>query len=234
MSLLWILIVSIAARVLFPNRFYSMPRVGLLVWFLALTSSIVASGVALFALSSAYFISSQQLAAIQVGDTNWIAGFALSFVPWIALGSFGVLLALVNLRLDSPFISGRKLQQDFALAKKPLKRFQGIPVSVISAPINYAMATGQEIVVSDYLVQELTAEELEAVLWHELGHIRGRHRLLKSIARAVAVLTRPMSISRVFQQSIDQLCELDADNFAKRHCQQGVVERVKLVMREQG
>ena len=233
MSLLWILLVSIAARVLFPNRFYSIPRVGLIIWFAALTSSIVASGVALFGLLSAYLISSKQLSATQIGDSNWLAGFALSFVPWIALGSFGVLLALVNLRLDSPFISGRKLQQDFALAKRPLMQFQGIPVSAISVPINYAMATGQEIVVSDYLVQDLSNEELDAVLWHELGHIRGRHRLLKSIARGVAVLTSPMSISRVFRESVDALCEEAADNFAKKNCSIEVVLKVRTLLREQ-
>jgi Zn-dependent protease with chaperone function len=226
-------LVSIAARVLLPNRFYSMPQVGLMIWFSTLSSSIVASGTALFGLLSAYLISAQQLSATQIGGSNWLAGFALSFIPWIALASFGVLLALVNLRLDSPFISGRKLQQALTLAKKPLMQFQGIPVSVISAPIHYAMATGREIVVSSYLVEELTEDEMEAVLWHELGHIRGHHRLLKSIARAVAVLTRPISISRVFQESVDQLCELVADNFAKRHCHPEAVDRVRFVLREQ-
>ena len=95
------------------------------------------------------------------------------------------------------------------------------------------MATGQEIVVSDYLVQDLSNEELDAVLWHELGHIRGRHRLLKSIARGVAVLTSPMSISRVFRESVDALCEEAADNFAKKNCSIGVVLKVRTLLREQ-
>lgn len=231
-SLLWILLVTILARTAFPNRFRKVPRLGLTIWFTALLSSVIAAAVGSFGLGAAYFYSIEEVSVGNLGQPGWLIGFAWSFVPWVLLAGFGVALALINLRLDLPVISGRRIQQDLQLAKKKLEPFRGVQVSSISLPIHYALATKDEVIVSDYTIDNLSKAELDAVLWHELGHIRGRHSLLKSIAGLVALLTKPMSISRVFRSSVEMLCEEAADNFARRNCDPRVVERVRDVMRE--
>jgi hypothetical protein len=59
--------------------------------------------------------------------------------------------------------------------------------------------------------------EIEAIYWHELGHIRGHHNLLKSVARLVSLLTPNFRASKFFRLETDHLVELTADNFAKKH-----------------
>lgn len=232
LSLLWILAVSIAARTLLPNRFVSNPRLGLVIWFSAFISSAVAVTLGLAALGAAYFYSVNSLSLSDLDSPDWLARLAISFLPWIALATFGILLVIVNLRVEAPIITGRKLRQDFQLAKREFMTFEGIRVSTIALPINYALATKDEIILSKFTVDAFSKEQLEAVLWHELGHIRGRHNLLKAIAAAVALVTRPITLSKVFQESVDQLCELAADRFAQRHCSTDLVAKVRSVMRD--
>ena len=131
-----------------------------------------------------------------------------------------------------PVLKTKQIQQDIRLARSELPDFQGARVFSIPLPIHFAFATKDEIVVSEHSVKNLTKTELEAVLWHELGHIKGKHHLLKSVSELVALLTRPMSISRVYRAEVESLCEEAADNFAKRHIGAQLVEKVRSVMRE--
>ena len=232
LSLLWILIVSIIARTLFPNRFRNRPRLGLTVWFASLSSSIIAGALGLFGLGAAYFYSTESVSRLTIGEPDWFIAFAWSFVPWVFLATFGVLLALVNVRIEMPVLKTKQIQQDIRLARSELPNFQGVRVFSIRLPIHFAFATKDEIVVSEHSVKNLTKTELEAVLWHELGHIKGKHHLLKSVSELVALLTRPMSISRVYRAEVESLCEEAADNFAKRHVGAQLVEKVRSVMRE--
>jgi Zn-dependent protease with chaperone function len=227
LSLLWILLVSLLARTLFPNRFSNFPRLGLTIWFGALLSSILAATTAVLSLVYAYFYSLSKVSAAKFGEQDWIANFLLSFVPWAALAIFGVILTLINLRIEEPVVQGRDLQKSFDLAKKFLKDFEGVKVFVIALPFNYALASHKDIIVSEKLLDSLTVEELDAVLWHELGHIKGKHRALKSIANFVSLLSKPMNISRVFQQSVYELCEIAADRFASQRVHPELVQSVR-------
>lgn len=227
LSLLWILLVSIFARTSLPNRFGSRPKLGLTIWFGSLLSSIVAGTAALISLGYAYIYSSSKVSTATLGESDWIANLLLSFVPWIALATFGIILTLINLRIEAPVIQGSRLQESFQLAKKYLRDFEGVRVYVLGLPINYAIATEKEIFISQGLLDSLSAKELDAVLWHELGHIKGRHIALKSIARMVALITKPLNLSLIFQHSVDELCEKVADQFASKRVDPLVVQSVR-------
>ena len=230
-SLVWILLVSILARTQFPNRFLTKPHLGLAIWFTALTSSFVASVSGILGLGAAYLYSVERASFADFGDSDWLLGFAWSFVPWVLLAGFGVLLALINLRIETPIIASRRLEHDFQLAKRDMPPFEGVSVSSIPLPIHYALATKNEIILSQFTIDQLSEEQLQAVLWHELGHIKGNHQTLKRIAGLVALLTKPMSISRVFNDSVEVLCEESADNFARRFCSPETVNSVRVLMR---
>ena len=116
--------------------------------------------------------------------------------------------------------------------EKFVKDFEGVKVYEIAAPIYVALATDMEIIVSRKLLESITPEELDAVLWHELGHIKGKHRALKSIANFVSLITKPMNTSRVFQQSVYELCEIAADRFAAQRADPFSIQSVKRFFRD--
>ena len=225
--LLWILLVSLLARIVLPDRFGSHPKLGIVLWFASLLSSLLAGTIALIALFDAYLISATAISTAEPGDAQWWLGFAFSFLPWLALAVFGVILALINFRLDSPVRKGKRIRHDLELALRPYRVFQGVQVRIVPVPISYALATKKEILISQKSLDVLTPDELEIVLWHELGHLRAKHHTLKSLARLVAILTRPINLSLIFSQEIDRLCELEADRFAAQRTSKPRVSTVR-------
>lgn len=229
-ALLWILLSSEVAKRTYPKRFSNYPTLGLVVWFTTLFSSLIAVLVAIVSLGGSYLSSTDLLAGSEVGEPAWIAGFAMSFLPWLALAGFGVFLALSNLRLEEPVDQSRKIQSGLDLAKQFLKYFQGVPVYTIDLPAHFAMAGKKQILISKHSVQVLEESELEAVLWHELGHVRMKHWELKKFAAIIAVLTKPLSVSEHFRESVYDLTELAADRFAIKHCDETLLSRVRAEM----
>jgi Zn-dependent protease with chaperone function len=62
----------------------------------------------------------------------------------------------------------------------------------------------------------LTGEELSAVLWHEVGHLRGRHNQLKTLANFTRTLSQWLIASSALVLEVERLSELEADLFAAR------------------
>jgi len=62
----------------------------------------------------------------------------------------------------------------------------------------------------------LSKDELEALLWHELAHAKFRHNAIKSLVKIIRHLGGVVLASRVLASEVDRLCELAADNYARR------------------
>jgi len=70
------------------------------------------------------------------------------------------------------------------------------------------------IVLSDRALTELDADELEACLAHEAGHLRRRHRLVGLVGSCLAVLARPVPGARAARAGLLLSLERDADEYA--------------------
>jgi Zn-dependent protease with chaperone function len=132
----------------------------------------------------------------------------------LALAIGGITLALINIKLEPMFESAREIVPLLDLGKQPLMNFMGTPIAVVQLPFAYALATNREILISQFAVDHLSKDELDAVLWHELGHVRYKHFALKRLARLIAALSWRLAASRAMVSEVERLCETAADKYA--------------------
>ena len=231
-TLFWVVVATLAARLWLPRHFLNKPRLGLFLWFLTLGSAVVAMALSLGAAIWSYLETVRRLGLTTTGSGDWLLVLIMSFVPWFALAATGVLLSLIKLRLDPSLGSASTLSRDLVLSETPLRVFNSVQVSTIDLGFHYAFSTANEIVVSSHSVSNLNSKQLDAIFWHELGHIRQKHHLLKSITGYVDTLTKPMSVSKVFRSSVDELCEIAADDFAKRRTDPLSIDQVREIMKD--
>jgi Zn-dependent protease with chaperone function len=186
-------------------------------WFAAFLSSGIAAGLALGIAVASIFETYLDLAEAPLGSAGWLATLGLSFAPWLILAISGVALALTNQRLEPILASARETSPLLASATRPWMNFHGHQVSRIDLPIMVAAVAGGKILVSTTAERSLATDELDAVLWHEVGHIRGRHNQLKQLAGFIRSLSPWLVASQALVNEVHRLAELDADRFATRH-----------------
>jgi Zn-dependent protease with chaperone function len=213
----WVILVTTLAPMILLGRFDSKPRLGLVVWFATLFSAglavALALGVALTSIATTYL----KLKANPVGSESWLLALAASFAPWAILAISGISLALVNQRIAPIVSSAKDIGPLLAAATKPVRLFEGVEVRQIELPVMLAAAHRGSILISSTALATLTSAELEAVFWHEDGHIRGRHNQLKQLAGFVRALSPWLAASRALVVEVERLAELDADRYALRH-----------------
>ena len=149
-------------------------------------------------------------------------GLALltAMAPWALLALAGITIALVNLRIEPAITSAKAIHPRMVSALTTTGDFEGVRLASVPTEAAISFTTRVEghstIVVSTGALARLTATELEAVHWHELGHIRLSHNALKLVAQALNQVTPRIAASRVFASRLEALCELAADNFAAK------------------
>lgn len=213
----WVILVTTLAPIFLPNSFSRRPQLGIAVWLAAFLSAGVATIGILVISIWAYLDTWTALNNDELGSQSWFAALLVSFVPWIALAAGGITLALINQKLEPYFEAAFELKPSLDQAKTFVKKFDHVPVYVIDLGLAFAVASRNQIIVSSYLVEHLSQEQLDAVLWHELRHVKQRHFLIKSLAQTIWLLSTKLTASRVMVLEVNRLLEIDADNFAKRH-----------------
>ncbi|MFJ2171412.1 M56 family metallopeptidase [Streptomyces sp. NPDC101062] len=78
--------------------------------------------------------------------------------------------------------------------------------------------TRPQLVVTTGALRRLTDSQLNAVLTHELGHIRARHHWLLHLSTALATGFPRIRLFTHFRDQTHRLVELAADDTASRHC----------------
>jgi Zn-dependent protease with chaperone function len=142
-----------------------------------------------------------------------------SVAPWALFLMAGVAITLINQKLEPTLLGLKKLLATPVLPAKPLMKFQKVEVEVIELDVVFAIALQRprpRILISRAALKSLGDEELNAVLWHEYGHLRQRHNAVKSLAKAVALLAGFVRASRVMSSEVTRLCEVAADQYAAR------------------
>lgn len=213
----WVILITALMPRLLVGMFNKIPKFGLFLWFTYFVSSVIASavaiGVTIWALAE-YIELIWGPSSIELEIFNHLGLWAL-----VALS--GILIALLNLKTE-PLISQASIaRKELASASRVLGEFNGVEIRELAFPVPLAfvanVAGKNAILISNSAVEGLAQKELEAMYWHELGHIRGRHNLVRALAKLVALVTPILSASKLFAAETDRLTEIIADNYAKRH-----------------
>ena len=196
------------------------PQGALVLWFSLLLSAGLASLLGLSITAYLAFDSWLTLNRNPAGTGDWLATVAASFAPWLLLALGGISLALISRTFDPLMESARSIQTILDQAGRPLTLFQDVHVLVISTdqPLAFTRNSAAKpvIVVTTGLLEILTPDELQAVFWHELGHLRLGHLRLKALSGAVLALSPWLLASRALVSEVNWYCELAADRFAAK------------------
>jgi Zn-dependent protease with chaperone function len=157
-----------------------------------------------------------KLSTATLGSDGWLATLGISFGPWLILAISGISLTLINQRVEPLVANARELVPLLDSAARYLMTFEGYRVSRIELPIMVATVNRGSILISSKAVETLTGEELNAVLWHEVGHLCGRHNELKALANFTRTLSQWLIASRALVLEVERLSELEADRYAAR------------------
>ncbi len=205
----YVLLVSTAAPFILVNRFSKTPNLGIAIWFLlffsAMAASIVAVGIAAWSIIETYYL-------LQSATDIWMI-LAVSFAPWLMLAFAGILLALSNQKLEPLFRAAKEFDQLAQLARREVESFHKAKVYELEVPGYIALTKGYEIYLSK-AVFDLPDRHLDAILWHEYGHIRLKHQRLKRFTGLMMQLAPWFVVSRGFSSEVAKLCEMAADKYA--------------------
>lgn len=205
------MLVTIAAPMFFAGRFRKTPSLGIYLWLVSVSSSILASAVAFgIGLWSVF----QTYVALQAEAALWSALIS-SFAPWVLLALAGVLLAVANQRLAPLFEIKPELGSLDDLGGRWIRDYRRARVVELEIPGYFALTRGKTIYLSSQSFA-LPERQLEAVLRHEYGHIALGHQRIKRFAYLIYQLLPWVVASRALRSEIDALCEIAADNYALR------------------
>lgn len=206
--------VTTVAPIFLPNKFRNRPQLGIAVWLAAFLSAGIATITVLVISVWAYLDTWVALNNNELGSQSWFAALLVSFAPWIALAAGGITLALINNRIEPLIAKSKEIAPLIAMTKQPLLHFMGTRVYLVELPFAFALASNRDILISTFAKDHLSQNELDAVLWHELGHVKMKHFAIKRLARFIRVLSPKFAASRALVNEIELLCEISADKFA--------------------
>jgi len=216
----WVLLATTVSPMILSNRNWvkSRPRVGMSLWFAIFLSAGIAQLSAIILSFVFAFLTCIKLNSQIFGNQNWIFYLGVSFLPWIYLAAGGIAIALFHEKMMPKISNARDIRQNLSLALVKHTTFEGVEVSKIRSDLRFAFVSSEghsdQIIISDSTLKLLTKGQLEALFWHEIGHIRGRHNRLKQIASLAMAAAPFIRTSQIFLSEISLLCEIEANNFA--------------------
>ncbi|MEN9747890.1 MAG: hypothetical protein RLZZ603_582 [Actinomycetota bacterium] len=164
-----------------------------------------------------------------VGDLWYL--FLVSVLPYVALALLGALAAAVFTRLQPALSAARSTNALLRGSSSEIRNFNGVPIRVLETNVLAAaiveVARQPIILITRGVLETLSADELEAVYWHELGHAFGEHNGLSRIALFASTLTPWLPFTREAQWAIGDLCERSADGFAASRVDSKVLQSAR-------
>lgn len=208
--------VTILAPAILPGRFGNRPQLGILTWLLGFTVGFISAVIAASAVIWIAVAEYLNLFNTSIAETNIPQVLAASFAPWLLVATAGVTLVLANSRLQNQSESLSEMRTELANTAERVS-WQRVSVLVLPLQVPLAGVLHRNILISKS-VDELPPQIREAVLWHELAHIRLGHGQVRNLARVVTRLMPGVLAARTMRAELDRLTEIAADNWAAKRC----------------
>ncbi len=210
----WVVDFAHAAPVILPGRrwIYRHPNLGLCLWFGLFIASVIAAAAAVVIAVLSVFATWLELQRTGVGESDWVLALTVSFAPWLILAFGGILLALVNTKLERAFQEAPRVELGL-LGGKEVGRVSGFRIIELPLEFNYlgSSYSDKAVIRTKGSVRELSESELQACTEHEVAHLKARHGLM---LRALAFVQQSLGVfgaSRVMANEVRVLIELAAD-----------------------
>ena len=230
----WVILVTTLVPQVARNRGDRHPNLAIFSLFAALTSAGLASLLALVIAAQYVFQLWQELNATPPAErdpTHTLQSLGVSFAPWLLLAVAGITIALINLRLEPQIQAAREAHPKIAQLLTPAGRFAGREYFSVGASAYLSFTTRldgrQVIVISTAALNQLKQEQLDAVLWHELAHIRRGHHRLKVMAQLLQSITPRIAASKTLVVELARLSEIAADNYAAKRVSREVIDQTR-------
>lgn len=223
LALEWLLIVTALTPLTFRGKFRSNPNLGITLWFGLFVSGIVSILATLTVSIWALF------ELVEVGADSKLLPLELAsnLGIWALLALAGITLAQINQKTEPLVQEANAIRPELAKTGVDDGFFAGFPVKRIELPMPLLFTAGQTIYVSSGAKSVLSELELEAALWHEVGHIRAAHQAIKTLAKFAETLTPRIRASKIMASEVDRLSELAADRFATTKVAKAVLESAR-------
>ena len=230
----WVVLVTTLVPIIARGRGNRHPNLAISFLFAALFSAGVACVLALAVAMEFVFQLWRDLNSTPASERDWqhtIQALGVSFAPWLMLATAGVTIALINLKLEPQIQFAREAHPKIAQLLKPVGEFEGVEFFSVEAKALLSFTTkvsGREvIVISSGALESLSESELDAVRWHELGHIRLGHNRLKLVAQLLHSLTPRVAASQTLLVELGRLAEISADRYAARHVDPALLQATR-------
>ena len=150
---------------------------------------------------------------------DWINGFRIASFLW-ACGC-GVLIAhdVIRLMLAKRAIRSNKICNNERLnsiytkcaAATTLKNVPTLYCGTLDNPICVTGVICPVIIMNERIIEQLTDNELSAVFFHELTHVKRKHALLERLYDYVCILNWMNPLSWIAKRNFSLHCETDCD-----------------------
>jgi Zn-dependent protease with chaperone function len=202
------------------GSFRTRPNLGITLWLLSFTLLTIAITASVLISVATAFKTYQALSS---RDQDWqsLAEILLfSLLPWVLVAGTGIAIALINMRLEPLRLEAAEVKQSVNLLGVNTTDFHGVKVCLIPTDISFAFATtlsGKRVIVLSSGTKDLLdGEELEAVMWHELTHVKNGHLLIQGITQRLETAIPWSWFAQCFRKEFLVLSEIAADNKAVR------------------
>lgn len=219
----WVILITTIVPLVARGRCSRHPNIAIFALFTALLTAIVAALLALAIAAEFVFGLWQELHSTPANQRDFghtVQSIAVSFTPWLVLAVAGITIALINLRLEPQIQAAREAHPQIAQLLSPAGQFAKREYFSVASEAYLSFTTTlngrQVIVISTGALQNLKPEQLRAVLWHELGHIKLGHHQLKLFAQLLAAITPRIAASKTLVSELARLVEIAADNYAAK------------------
>ena len=233
LSLEWTILITVLTPRLLSSTPWSNKRPGLAIglWLVLLGSALLSAAVAVVSAVISVFATWFSLNSQVLGSKGWLVTLGLSFAPWLFLALAGISLALLG-QVVEPHVEKAKNQKSLLdSGVRATSYFDGVGVCELVLPIPMAFTAkvqGKRVIIVSTAAREiLSPKQIQAVLWHEIGHIRLHHASIQRLSRFLLLVSPWLAISKLFVEQVNHLCELQADNFAAGRVGAEVVESAR-------